>query len=108
MNVLWIRFVDRVLIAAGGILCICLGFVLYRSGVNDGQFEFSFQRFVINGQGPGLAFAAAGAVILIFLARSPGTVDRSRSGDKEREVITLGEIERIPEKVLDEKKPRSG
>lgn len=82
MNVLWIRFVDRVLIAAGGILCICLGFVLYRSGVNDGQFEFSFQRFVINGQGPGLAFAAAGAVILIFLAqpghRRPLSLGRQR------------------------------
>lgn len=68
-NAAFYRAVERILIVCGGILFGCLGYALFRLGVERGAAKFSGEsklfRFVLSGTAPGLVFMLTGGVVLI-------------------------------------------
>ena len=60
-----LRMIERSLIVVGGILSIYLGYKLFVLGVDKSQGEASAFGIHLKNFGPGLFFAALGAVILV-------------------------------------------
>ncbi len=65
-----LRMVERSLIVAGGILSIYLGYKLFVLGVDKSQGQASAFGVELKNFGPGLFFAALGAVVLITTMRA--------------------------------------
>jgi len=65
-----LRMVERSLIVAGGILAIYLGYKLFVLGIDKSQGAASAFGVELKNFGPGLFFAALGAVILVTTMRA--------------------------------------
>lgn len=65
-----LRMAERSLIVAGGILAIYLGYKLFVLGIDKSQGEASAFGVELKNFGPGLFFAALGAVILVTTMRA--------------------------------------
>lgn len=64
------RMIERSLIVTGGILAIYLGYKLFTLGIDKTQGEASAFGVSLRNFGPGLFFAALGAVILVTSMRA--------------------------------------
>jgi hypothetical protein len=64
------RMIERSLIVAGGILAIYLGYKLFVMGIDKSQGAASAIGVELKNFGPGLFFAALGAVILVTTMRA--------------------------------------
>lgn len=65
-----IRMLERSLIVAGGILSIYLGYKLFVMGIDKSQGEAVAFGIELKNFGPGLFFAALGAIILVTTMRA--------------------------------------
>ncbi len=65
-----LRMLERSLIVAGGILSIYLGYRLFVLGIDKSQGEASAFGVELKNFGPGLFFAALGAVVLVTTMRA--------------------------------------
>lgn len=65
-----LRMIERSLIVTGGILAIYLGYKLFTLGIDKTQGEASAFGVSLRNFGPGLFFAALGAVILVTSMRA--------------------------------------
>ena len=65
-----LRMVERSLIVAGGILSIYLGYKLFVLGIDKSQGQASAFGVELKNFGPGLFFAALGAVVLVTTMRA--------------------------------------
>lgn len=70
-----IRMVERSLIVLGGILAIYLGYKLFVIGIDKPQGSASALGIELKNFGPGLFFAALGAVILVTTMKAAIRVD---------------------------------
>jgi hypothetical protein len=62
------RMAERILVVAGGIVSICLGYLLFRLATvkqdSEGKFTASGIEFAVSRVGPGVFFAMFGAYVL--------------------------------------------
>ncbi len=65
-----LRMLERSLIVAGGILSIYLGYKLFTLGIDKSQGQASAFGVELKNFGPGLFFAALGAVVLVTTMRA--------------------------------------
>lgn len=65
-----LRMLERSLIVAGGILSIFLGYKLFVLGIDKSQGQASAFGVELKNFGPGLFFAALGAVVLVTTMRA--------------------------------------
>lgn len=65
MTPIVLRYIERISAIAAGAFSIYLGYLLFVGGIEKGDVNFSFGKFVVSGQGPGIAFAAGGFSVLI-------------------------------------------
>lgn len=95
--VVWLRGAERLLIVCGAILAIYLGYLLYDHGIDKGAAEFRWDKFVINGQGPGLILVACGMVVLIMAIKQTASskVEHAPSGEIDT-VVTLAKLDKPP------------
>jgi hypothetical protein len=74
-----VRCCERLLIVGAGFFLAYLGYRLYGLGVTGGNVDFSWQGLILKGTGPGLAFMAAGAVLLFRVLGQRLEVELARS-----------------------------
>lgn len=74
-----IRMAERSLIVMGGILSIYLGYKLFITGIDKPQGGATFFGIELKNFGPGLFFAALGAVILVTTMKAAIRVDERPS-----------------------------
>ena len=92
---LWLRFVERIIVAIGGVISIIMGGWLYSLGIDQGDASFEVGKFIVRGQGPGIVFAGGGVFVLWFCLRTPVTVKiiatDLESGSTSHTLITLSQ-----------------
>src|SRR5262245_8215472 len=74
------RALERVLIVGAATLCIFLGYRLYLHGITKGQIKWQSSaslvpKVLLSGTGPGLAFMAFGALVLIVAVLKGPVID---------------------------------
>lgn len=83
------RMMERSLIVIGGITAIYLGYKLFVLGIDSAQGEASAFGIQLKNFGPGLFFAALGAVILVTTMRASikvGPTEEVRNGSLSHEI----------------------
>jgi hypothetical protein len=78
-----LRMLERSLIVAGGILSIYLGYKLFVLGIDKTQGEASAFGVELKNFGPGLFFAALGAVVLVTTMRASIKVGNQRTNQND-------------------------
>lgn len=91
------RGLERILIIAGGIFCIYLGYRLFLFGADRGwsnlTSESAFFKITFSGTGPGLFFMAFGAIILTTALFSGEGEVRSRDLNPKESVEAIKSAE---------------
>ena len=102
-----LRYLERILAILGGIFAIYLGYQLFLRGMDQGDVQFSFGKFIVSGQGPGIAFMAGGLTVLIYAIHASLKVEsrkvkrEGKSEEKTETVMQLGHPVVPPVKEVD-------
>lgn len=85
MDAIGWRGLERIIIVVGSIVFGCLGYKLYRFGINEGQNKVQFKSTLFNlavaGVGPGITFIALSASIMFIALFKGGARCSENSSD---------------------------